>query len=60
MLSVHGEGGKGSLSPLRRCSAAAPLTSGIETPKTIGNFFGYSTIVFDFVRRAMPFSQRGR
>ena len=29
----------------------------IETPKTIGNFFGYSTIVFDFVRRAMPFSQ---
>src|SRR6266513_2818613 len=34
-----------------------PPSSGIETPKTIGNFFGYSTIVFDFVRRAMPFSQ---
>ena len=25
-------------------------------PKTIGNFFGYATTVFDFTRRAMPFN----
>src|SRR5437660_407122 len=52
-----GEGGKGSPLAPAPLFGGAPLTSGIETPKTIGNFFGYSTIVFDFVRRAMPFSQ---
>ena len=30
--------------------------SGIDGPKTIGSFYGYSTIVFDFVRRAMPWN----
>ncbi|MBI4888598.1 MAG: cytochrome c [Acidobacteria bacterium] len=31
-----------------------PLTNGIETPKTIANFWPYSTTLFDFIRRAMP------
>jgi mono/diheme cytochrome c family protein len=48
----HGENGKGG-------SAAAvvggqPLTAGIETPKTIANFWPYATTLFDFTRRAMP------
>ena len=48
----HGEAGKGG-------SAAAlvggsPLTSGIETTKTIANFWPYATTIFDFTRRAMP------
>ena len=48
----HGENGKGG-------SAAAliggqPLTSGIETAKTIANFWPYATTLFDFTRRAMP------
>jgi cytochrome c len=52
----HGEAGKGS--PAGNVLAGgAPLTSGIETTKTIGNFWGYSTTVFDFIRRAMPFQQ---
>src|SRR5882762_3114238 len=34
-----------------------PLTAGIDTVKTIANFWGYSTTVFDFIRRAMPFQQ---
>src|SRR5437016_10171450 len=55
--ACHGEGGKGSPLAPAPLFGGAPLTSGIETPKTIGNFFGYSTIVFDFVRRAMPCSQ---
>jgi cytochrome c len=50
--TCHGENGKGG-------SAAAlvggrPLTSGIETPKTIANFWPYATTLFDFTRRAMP------
>jgi S-disulfanyl-L-cysteine oxidoreductase SoxD len=31
-----------------------PLTSGIETTKTVANFWPYATTIFDFTRRAMP------
>ncbi|HKA42057.1 MAG TPA: cytochrome c [Burkholderiales bacterium] len=55
--ACHGEGGKGGPLAPARLFGGAPLTNGIDTPKTIGNFWGYSTIVFDFVRRAMPFNQ---
>jgi cytochrome c len=51
----HGENGKGGASSA--LVGGAPLTSGIETAKTIANFWGYSTTVFDFVRRAMPWQQ---
>src|ERR1051325_310351 len=50
--ACHGENGKGA-------SAAAlvggqPLTSGIETAKTVANFWPYATTLFDFTRRVMP------
>ncbi|OFW14437.1 MAG: hypothetical protein A3F70_10790 [Acidobacteria bacterium RIFCSPLOWO2_12_FULL_67_14] len=32
----------------------APLTNGIDTAKTIANFWPYATTLFDFTRRAMP------
>ncbi len=53
-LSCHGEAGRGG--------TAAPLVGGaplsaINTPKTIANFWGTSTTVFDFIRRAMPWQQ---
>ncbi|HVQ62613.1 MAG TPA: c-type cytochrome, partial [Burkholderiales bacterium] len=51
----HGENGKGGTSAA--LVGGAPLTNGIETPKTIANFWGYSTTVFDFIRRAMPWQQ---
>ena len=51
----HGENGKGGTSSA--LVGGAPLTSGIETVKTIANFWGYSTTVFDFIRRAMPWQQ---
>jgi cytochrome c len=35
----------------------APLTSGIETTKTVANFWPYATTLFDFTRRAMPWQQ---
>src|SRR5499427_10180725 len=50
----HGEGGKGTPAA-GALVGGAPLTSGIETAKTIANFWGYSTTAFDFIRRAMPF-----
>jgi S-disulfanyl-L-cysteine oxidoreductase SoxD len=51
----HGENGKGGTSAA--LVGGAPLTGGIETTKTIANFWGYSTTVFDFIRRAMPWQQ---
>ncbi|SRR6266513_1726249 len=50
----HGERGKGGV--------AAPVVGGgpidrIDAQKTIANFWGYSTTVFDFIRRAMPWQQ---
>ena len=51
----HGENGKGGT--YAALVGGSPLTNGIETPKTIANFWGYSTTVFDFIRRAMPWQQ---
>ena len=51
----HGENGKGG--PFAALVGGTPLTGGIDTPKTIANFWGYSTTVFDFIRRAMPWQQ---
>jgi S-disulfanyl-L-cysteine oxidoreductase SoxD len=56
-VACHGEGGKGVSGVAAPMIGGQPLTNGIDTPKTIGNFIGYSTIVFDFVRRAMPYPQ---
>jgi S-disulfanyl-L-cysteine oxidoreductase SoxD len=54
--ACHGDNGKNGAAP-----GAGPLVGGqidrIEAVKTIGNFYGYSTIVFDFIRRAMPFNE---
>jgi mono/diheme cytochrome c family protein len=52
--ACHGENGKGGVN--------APLVGGgpldrIEAVKTIKNFWGYPTTVFDFIRRAMPWQQ---
>jgi mono/diheme cytochrome c family protein len=55
--SCHGDGGKGGPGYAPALFGGAPVSSGIDTPKTIGNFWGYSTTVFDFVRRTMPFNQ---
>ena len=51
----HGENGTGGRNA--RLVGGAPLTSGIETAKTIANFWPYATTIFDFTRRAMPWQQ---
>ena len=51
----HGEGAKGGVNAA--LVGGRPLTDGIETPKTIANFWPYATTLFDFTRRAMPWQQ---
>jgi len=51
----HGENGKGGA--FAAVVGGRPLTDGIDTVKTVANFWGYSTTLFDFIRRAMPWQQ---
>jgi cytochrome c len=51
----HGEQGTGGSNIA--LVGGAPLTNGIETPKRIANFWPYATTIFDFTRRAMPWTQ---
>lgn len=56
-VSCHAEGGKGGGAPgAGPLIGGAPLTNGIDTPKTIANFYGYATTVFDYIRRGMPYN----
>ena len=50
----HGEQGKGGISA---ALVGAPPIKSLDSPKTIANFWPYSTTVFDFIRRAMPWQQ---
>ena len=53
-LACHGENGKGGISA--GLVGGAPIT-GVDSQKTIANFWPYATTVFDYVRRAMPWQQ---
>jgi S-disulfanyl-L-cysteine oxidoreductase SoxD len=56
-VACHAEGGKGGASPgAGPLVGGAPLTDGIDTAKTIANYYPYATTIFDYVRRAMPFN----
>lgn len=48
----HGANGEGGIS--LALTGGEPLTNGIDTAKTIGNFWPYATTIFDYTRRAMP------
>jgi S-disulfanyl-L-cysteine oxidoreductase SoxD len=52
--ACHGEQGKGGINA---ALVGAPPMKGMDSPKTIANFWPYSTTLFDFIRRAMPFAQ---
>jgi S-disulfanyl-L-cysteine oxidoreductase SoxD len=56
-IACHAEGGKGGGAPgAGPLVGGAPLTNGIDTAKTIANYYAYATTVFDYVRRAMPYN----
>jgi S-disulfanyl-L-cysteine oxidoreductase SoxD len=49
----HGDGGKGGTSNM--LVGSPPLTAnGISSNKTIANFWGQPSTLFDYIRRAMP------
>lgn len=54
-VACHGENGKGGISAA--LVGGEPLTSISAAQKRIANYFPYSTTVFDFIRRAMPWQQ---
>jgi cytochrome c5 len=54
--SCHGDSGKGGPVARGPLFGGPLLTSGIDAQKTVGNFWGHATTVFDFTRRAMPFN----
>jgi S-disulfanyl-L-cysteine oxidoreductase SoxD len=52
----HGEGAKGGTNAAL-IGHGPNLTDGIDANKTIANFWEYSTTLFDYIRRAMPWPQ---
>jgi len=55
--SCHGDQAKGGVMPFYPALVGgAPLTNGIETQKTIANYYAYATTLFDYTRRAMPYN----
>ena len=50
----HGENGRGGAS---RPLVGAPPIKAMDSERTIANFWPYSTTLFDFIRRAMPWQQ---
>jgi S-disulfanyl-L-cysteine oxidoreductase SoxD len=55
--ACHGEAGKGGVAPYYPALVGGqPLTNGIDTVKTIANYYAYPTTIFDYTRRAMPYN----
>jgi S-disulfanyl-L-cysteine oxidoreductase SoxD len=52
--ACHGQEGKGGANA--KLVGGEPIKS-IDAEKTIANFWPYSTTIFDYIRRAMPFRQ---
>jgi S-disulfanyl-L-cysteine oxidoreductase SoxD len=56
-VACHAEGGQGGGAPgAGPLVGGDPLTNGIDTAKTIANYYAYATTVFDYIRRAMPYN----
>ncbi len=53
--ACHGVNAEGGIS--LALVGGEPLTNGIDTMKTIANFWPYATTLFDYTRRAMPWLQ---
>jgi S-disulfanyl-L-cysteine oxidoreductase SoxD len=55
--ACHGPAGKGGVAPYYPALVGGkPLTDGIDTVKTIANYYAYPTTIFDYTRRAMPYN----
>jgi len=52
--ACHGDNGRGGTNA---AVVGSPPLNSIDAAKTVANFWGYSTTLFDFIRRAMPWIQ---
>jgi cytochrome c len=52
--ACHGENGEGGIAGQL---IGGPPRATLDGGKTIANFYPYATTIFDYVRRAMPYSQ---
>lgn len=61
--ACHGAAGEGQATyPKlvgREPRAGFPFATDFKIPKTVGNYWPYATTVYDYVRRAMPFTAPG-
>ena len=55
-VACHGEGAKGA-NAAALIGSPSLVEGGIEANKTIANFWAYSTTLYDYIRRAMPWPQ---
>ena len=55
-VACHGEGAKGA-NAAALVGSPSLVEGGIEANKTIANFWAYSTTLYDYIRRAMPWPQ---
>ena len=53
--ACHGDNGKGS--EHGAAMVGGPARASLDGGKTIKNYWPYATTIFDFVRRAMPYSE---
>jgi S-disulfanyl-L-cysteine oxidoreductase SoxD len=55
--ACHGDAAKGGVAPYYPALVGGqPLGNGIDTVKTIANYYAYATTIFDYTRRAMPYN----
>jgi len=55
--ACHGDAAKGGVAPFYPSLVGGqPLTNGIDTVKTIANYYAYPTTIFDYTRRGMPYN----
>jgi S-disulfanyl-L-cysteine oxidoreductase SoxD len=60
--ACHGDGGKGATTTASGAPAAPPVVSDVkrngidDTTLTIANYWPYATTLFDYIRRAMPWT----
>ena len=52
--ACHGENGEGGIAGLL---IGGPPRASLDGGKTIANFYPYATTLFDYIRRAMPYTQ---
>ena len=60
--ACHGDGGRGATTTTSGAPAAPPVVSDVkrngidDTTLTIANYWPYSTTLFDYIKRAMPWT----